>query len=511
MRIPNWLFLIGIAALVVATAVCSAGSFVFARRVAVDLGSSGVQVSSLGEVISFGLTLARGERLPVGENGSTSPLPFDAFLAAQPTLTPTLPEPTATPRPDDTPAPTETPGPPTATPDPLAAYQWNDPRRFNILLLGIDQRGDEQGPFRTDTMIVLSVDPVRKLVGMLSIPRDLWVPIPGFQPGRINTANSLGDANGYPGGGPALAARTVTENLGIEIDKYVRVNFDVFTTVVNLIAPNGVEVCPTEEIDDPDYPDAGYGTIHVHFDPGCQRLDAERLLQYARTRATEGADFDRAMRQQEVIKALRDEVLSAGGIANFIGQIPALWEELSGAYVTNLTLEEIFSLAVLAQDIPRENIRTGVINNLYVDLTTTPSGDQVLIPRYTAIRTLVQQVFSPPENLTLADLRERAEAENASIVVYNNTDISGLAGQTREWLASRGVAVEAVGNIPEPTGTTTIIRDYTGKVWTARYLAALFGLPPEAIQPGADGLTTADVMVVAGPDIQTLLSGQAPG
>lgn len=478
MRIPGWLFIVGVVILVLGTTLCSVLAFNATYQVATDLGRGGVQVAS-----------------------------FSDFLRAQPTptLTPT-PAPTLTPLPGETAVPA-TPVP-EATLDPLASYTWDDPRRVNILLLGIDQRGDEPGPFRTDTMIVVSVDPVRKTAGMLSIPRDLWVTIPGFQPQRINQANALGDANAYPGGGPALAARTVTENIGINVQKFILVNFDVFTAVVDLIAPNGVEVCPTEPIDDPDYPDAGYGTIPVYFDAGCQRLNAERLLQYARTRATQGSDFDRAARQQEVIKSLLNEVLSAGGITNFLGQIPALWEELAGSFQTNLSQQEIISLAVLAQEIPAENIHSGVINNLYVNLATTTTGDQVLIPRHNALSSLLQQVFDPQDELSLSDLRARAEAEQASVVVYNNTDIAGLAGQTRDWLISRQVSVTAVGNTPAPSNTFTIIRDYTGKIWTARYLAALMGLPPERVQPGADGATTEDVMVVVGPDVQTLLNGQ---
>ena len=478
MRIPGWLFIVGVVILVLGTTLCSVLAFNATYQVATDLGRGGVQVAS-----------------------------FSDFLRAQPTptLTPT-PAPTLTPLPGETAVPA-TPVP-EATLDPLASYTWDDPRRVNILLLGIDQRGDEPGPFRTDTMIVVSVDPVRKTAGMLSIPRDLWVTIPGFQPQRINQANALGDANAYPGGGPALAARTVTENIGISVEKYILVNFDVFTAVVDLIAPNGVEVCPNEPIDDPDYPDAGYGTIPVYFDAGCQRLNAERLLQYARTRATQGSDFDRAARQQEVIKSLLNEVLSAGGITNFLGQIPALWEELAGSFKTNLSQQEIISLAVLAQEIPTGNIHSGVINNLYVNLATTTTGDQVLIPRHNALSSLLQQVFDPQDELSLSDLRARAEAEEASVVVYNDTDIAGLAGQTRDWLISRQVSVTAVGNTPAPSNTFTIIRDYTGKIWTARYLAALMGLPPERVQPGADGATTEDVMVVVGPDVQTLLNGQ---
>lgn len=484
MRIPGWLFILGIVALVAATVICSVGSFITARRVAVDLGKSGVKVVS-----------------------------FSDYLKEQPTITPspTLPPPTATTRPGDTPVPT-IPGP-TATLNPLANYVWQDPRRINILLMGIDQRKGETGEFNTDTMMVISVDPVRKTVGILSIPRDLWVDIPGYKPSRINTALRLGDTSGYPGGGPALAERVVTDNIGVKIDHYVLINFDVFTTLISAIAPNGVQVCPKQTIDDPNYPDAGYGFIHVHFDAGCQTLDAVHLLQYARTRHTENSDFDRAARQQEVIKAVRDAVLNAGGIANFIGQAPHLWEELSGSYRTDLGLDDMLKLATLAQQIPKENIHTGQISQFQTSPATVTLGGapaDVLILDHTAIRNLLDQVFNPPENLSLADLRQRAEAENASIVVFNNTQISGLASQTRDWLASRQVTVTDLGNVPNADGAPTTIRTYKDKPWTARYLATLLGLSADRIQPGVDSLTKADVMVVVGPDIQPLFSGQTP-
>src|SRR5690606_25404646 len=319
MRLPGWVFIVGAVILVGMTALCSVISFTGAQRMVVDLSNRGLQVSSPVELARTLLT----NRDALSQSGATSGSAFDAFIAALPTATPTLAPATATLAPGVT-QEAATPEP-TATLDPMADIPtWNDPRRFTVLLLGIDQRTgveDDEKYFRTDTMMVVNIDPVRKQAGVLSIPRDLWVSIPGFREGRINTANALGDANAYPGGGPALAAETVEANLGIDIDKYVLINFDVFTAVVDLIAPDGVEICIRETIDDPYYPDAGYGFIHVHFDPGCQRLDAERLLQYARTRKTQGGDFDRARRQHEVIRALIDEVLNAGGIANFVGQI----------------------------------------------------------------------------------------------------------------------------------------------------------------------------------------------
>jgi polyisoprenyl-teichoic acid--peptidoglycan teichoic acid transferase len=237
-------------------------------------------------------------------------------------------------------------------------------------------------------------------------------------------------------------------------------------------------------------------------------LDAEHLLQYARTRHTQGGDFDRARRQQEVMRALQEEVLSAGGIANFISQIPQLWTQLTGSYKTDMSLEEILSLAQLAQDIDKESIHFNVIDNMAVQFATTSSGDQVLIPNYSAIRLLIQDTFDPQPALGIADLRERAQQEGANIVIYNNTDTQGLAGQTREWLIGQGISVSNVGNMPEPTNVDTEIRAYQDKPWTARYLAALFGLPQERITRGSDGLTSADIMIVVGPDIQPLLTGE---
>jgi LCP family protein required for cell wall assembly len=359
-------------------------------------------------------------------------------------------------------------------------------------------------------MMVVNIDPVRQTIGVLSIPRDLWVDIPDGGPAaRINTANTRGDVNGYPGGGPALAMQTVQNNLGLRVDNYLMVNFTVFVRAVELLAPEGVEICVREVIDDPDYPDAGFGIMHVHFEPGCQILNAEQLLQYARTRATQGADFDRARRQQEVLTVMKEHLTSLEGISSLIAQAPALWEELSGGFKTDLSLQEILELGTLVQSIPRDNVRTGVIDNLYVQFITTAAGDEVLSPNLNSIRTLIQQVFSPPTDVTEADLRSRALAENARIMVFNNTDVVGLAGQTRDWLSSQGINIDSVGNTAAITNEPTIIRDYGGNhIWTARYIASLMGLPPERIQPGADGLMAEGVAVIAGTDVQALLTQQ---
>lgn len=487
MRIPGWMFLIAVVALVGATAFCSLASFMFARDFVVRTRESGIDLPSI-----------------------------ERALAARPSETPTL---TPAP-PTNTPEPgvTFTPAPPTDIPeeisveeDPLDAIgTWNDPRRLTILVMGIDQRSavmDDERAFRTDTMMLVQIDPINKRVGVLSIPRDLYVNIPGFRQGRVTTANYLGDLNELPGGGPGLAMETVRANLGVRVDHYVRINFEVFTRVVDTIAPNGVEVCVEEAIVDDFYPDEGFGFMSVRFDPGCQNLDAERLLQFARTRATQGGDFDRNQRQQKVVQALQREVLSPGGLTSIITQVPTLYTQLSENYRTNLSLDQILQLARLGTEISQDDITFGAITPLHVDFGTTEDGQQILIPRQNAIRFVIQETFNPAvQDLTLAELRQRAEDEEADIVIFNNTEMAGLAGNTRDWFTSRGVTISGVGNIEPPTGDPTYIRDYSGSPWTARYMAALLDLPVDAIQPGTDDLTTADVMIVVGEDIQSLLA-----
>jgi LCP family protein required for cell wall assembly len=277
----------------------------------------------------------------------------------------------------------------------VAVAPWQDPRRVSILLLGIDQRAGETGTFATDTIILLSLDPVGKTGALLSIPRDLWVQMPGLnQPGRINTANIIGDDINYPGGGgPAYAARVVEKELGITIQHYVLINFEVFTTLIDAIGP--VEVCPPEPIDDDKYPDGSYGTISIHFDAGCQALEAERLLQYARTRHSD-SDIGRSSRQQEVILAVRDKVLSAGGVLSLLPQVPTLWRSVQDNIRTDLTLEEVISLARTAETIPDSEIRQSQISFGEVELGTTADGDQILMPIHSDIQALVQDLFRPP-------------------------------------------------------------------------------------------------------------------
>jgi LCP family protein required for cell wall assembly len=365
---------------------------------------------------------------------------------------------------------------PNATPLPELP-QWNGHERVNVLVMGIDQREGEEGPWRTDTILLLTLDPVTMSAGMLSIPRDLWVNIPGYdEQNRINTAHYFGDAYAYPGGGPALARDTVTWNLGVPIHFYVRVNFTAFETVIDEIG--GIDLDIPETIDDPYYPDEGYGYDPFYLEAGQQHLDGKTALKYARTRATFGGDYDRGRRQQAVILATRDQIVR---LPRLISRAPTLMETLGDAVRTDMSLEQAVQLAQLASEIEPEQIVTAVLDHNYTSAWETPDGAQVLIANYEAMRELRHLLFAETqtagENMTPA---QRLVAENARILVLNGSNVAGLARSTSDYLTSMDLQVVEIGDAGALYDNTLII-DYVGKPNTSKRLASLFGLPLSSV------------------------------
>ncbi len=510
MRVPGWMVGLGVMVWFAATAACSAGAFVSARQLQLDSVDSGLQLPDLPNFANLRPTETSVPTI-VADAAPTNPSVTAAVAASVPPPSQSQPDDAAS---DAAPAAANAV---TVADDQNAlvrgALQRVGPRKITVLLLGIDQRSAVESAdtevFRTDTMIVVEIDPARGTAAMLSIPRDLYVPIPGSREARINVANVVGDTNGYPGGGPALAMKTVEANLGLEIDHFVLVNFDVFLRVVDTVAPSGVEICIPEPINDPFYPDEGYGFIEVNFEEGCQRLDSERLLQYARTRKTQGSDFDRARRQQQVILAVQREVVSAGGITNLVTRAPSLWQDLGNNIRTDLTFEEALDLALVSTTIDTDTVQLGTINNLHVTLAKDEDGQDILLPVPASISALIQDTFNPGNaNLTMEELRERATEEGATVIIFNNTNTTGLAGSTRTWLNANapGVPIVSVGNAETIDNANTVIKDYTGNPWTSRYLAQVMGLPRERILAGTDGLTSEDIAIMVGPDIEEILS-----
>lgn len=405
-RIPTWFVMAWVVVVSVIAVGGAAASYTFVRDRAAELdevldlpdppqlGQSSNADSPTVTAAAPASTVTPAPSTP----SDTGPTPDGASASETPSATL---DPASTPNPVGT-DPTAVTGA-TAVAEASAASETDfvpaplqNPRRVNVLLLGIDQREGEAGPFPTDTIMLLSLDPVGKTGALLSIPRDLWVELPGLGiTDRINTANIQGEAVNYPGGGgPALAAATVEKLLGIgDIDYYVLINFEVFYTVIDAIGP--VEVCPPEEIVDDKYPDGSYGFITVRFPAGCQELDSEKLLQYARTRHAD-SDIGRSTRQQEVILGVRKKVLSAGGVVSLLPEATSIWQSMSQNIRTNMSFEDMVSLALTAERVPSENIRQGQISFEEVFIGQDNSGSDILIPISSDIQLLLSDLFRAP-------------------------------------------------------------------------------------------------------------------
>jgi LCP family protein required for cell wall assembly len=288
---------------------------------------------------------------------------------------------------------TFTPGP-SATPD-YNIRAWDGQARFTILLMGLDKRPSEQGTgFRTDTMILVSIDPKAGQVGLLSLPRDVYVPLPGSSDmQQINRVFILGELE-RPGYGPRKLADVVQYNLGMPINSYVAISFETFITAIDTIG--GVEIDVPTAINDPEYPDMNFGYDPLFIPVGKIRMDGKLALKYARTRH-QSDDFDRNQRQQQLILAIRQQALTPEVLAKLAGNAPGLWNSISGGVLTDLNFDQLLGLAWYLKDVPADKLRRGAVDREFI-LATQLDGNPILTINRTNIATLLTHVFGADYN-----------------------------------------------------------------------------------------------------------------
>ena len=384
----------------------------------------------------------------------------------------------------------------------LQPEPWDGASRVNVLVMGLDYRDWEAGEIpRTDTMILFTLDPVTLNSGMLSIPRDMWVNIPGFGHGKINTAYFLGEGNHVPGGGPALAVDTVEEFLGVPIHFYAQVDFQAFVDFIDEIG--GVDIKVREEMTiDP----IGQGNT-IHLMPGTQTFDGATTLAYARARYTEGGDFDRAQRQQQVIMAVLDNILNYYSLPKLVAKAPALYQTLSAGVKTNMSLQQAVKLAWTVAKIPdpANSIKRATIGTDAVEFSTSPDGLSILIPIPDKIRIVRDEIFadggqlSPVASTLNKDTSALMREENARISVQNGTESGGLATQTAQYLGSQGLNIVEETNATQRYSYSEIII-YNGKPYAIKYLTELLGIPNSRIYNQYNPDANADVVLILGQD-----------
>lgn len=367
--------------------------------------------------------------------------------------------------------------------------------RVNILLLGIGGDGHE-APDLTDTLMVASLDPVTDKMDLLSIPRDLWVKVPGAGSRKINEAyfygkrnSSSSDPNQQRRDGVQLVDQTLESVLGIPIHYHALVNFKAFEDVVNALG--GVDLNVTKE-------GAVYEVLWVegtnqHYtlnvQPGLQHFDGTRALYYSRSRHTSSrGDFDRSERQRALIVAIKDKALSAGTFANPI-KVSQLLDSLGNNVYTDFDSSSIKCLYTQISQVQSANIKS-------MDLVTPPHnllgagsipGVSTLVPKegsftYGAIQQYVRSA-----------LRDGFLArENAPVAVYNATSVTGLATTQGDKLKTFGYNVTTVTSLPAATNPAkTIVVDLSkGKdKYTRNYLERRYATTAATSLPAGTGVT----------------------
>lgn len=243
-----------------------------------------------------------------------------------------------------------------------------------ILLLGSDRRPGEAVIPRTDAIILVRVDPQQQRIALLSLPRDLWVEIPGYGAARINAAYVWGEQYGAPGGGMALARETASHLLNIPIDYVALIDFEGFIGLIDSI--EGINVNVEKELYDNAFPTMDYGYTTVHFLPGLQHMDGITALTYSRIRHPD-SDFVRLRRQQAVLAGIADRLCERGDWQN-IATADQITGSLVGYVQTDMPRERIlglgwalrdFDLATIERYSLNENMVTfGVGNDRYAEL-----------------------------------------------------------------------------------------------------------------------------------------------
>jgi len=383
--------------------------------------------------------------------------------------------------------------------------------RINVLLLGRGGDGHD-GPDLTDTILIMSIDPVNKTANMVSIPRDLWVSSNGSST-KINAVfanakykalatNGKNEAAAEKAGISAIESMT-TQVLGIPIHYYGMVDFAAFQQAVDTVGGVDINIPASAAVKDYMYDESTHKPYTLDVQAGNQHFNGLRALMFTRTRHTSArGDFDRTERQRLFIEALSQKILSAGTYTNPV-KVSQLMSDFGDHISTDFSVNDSLRMAQIMKEIgtgniksigladpPNNFVRTDTINGLSVVVPTAGAGEYADIQNY--IRNTIKDPY--------------LAKENAAITVLNGTTVPGLAGDTGDKLKSYGYNVVTVASAPSSDYQTTVLLDVSGgkKPFTKNYLEKRLGVKATTTSPDPNLSTTgADFVVILGQDAST--------
>jgi LCP family protein required for cell wall assembly len=389
-----------------------------------------------------------------------------------------------------------------------------DVGRVNILLAGnsADDAGHDGGKL-TDSIMIMSIDTKDNSGFLLSVPRDLWVQIPGDGHAKINATYVVGEQEdfsqaGYPDGGMGLLEELLSEDLGINIDYYALINYSALKEAVDAVGGINFTVKSSDRrgLYDPSIDYSTHGPL-VKLTNGTHLLNGQQALDLARARGDAygaygfaGSDFERTQNQRQMLIALKNKITSTGTLAN-PGKLSSLADAIGNNVTTDLPASGVHRLYDLVKGIDSKDIQSLSFNsangkNLLASYTS-PDGQSALAPAagsddFTQLQAFIRQQTS----------NNPVVRENADIVVLNATDVNGLAGTQQLRLINQyQLDVTQVADADSLQTTTSVIDASGGhKANTRKLLGQIYGQHFTTTNPYALAYPDADFIVLIGSD-----------
>lgn len=344
-------------------------------------------------------------------------------------------------------------GEPASAQDPAATPDG----RMNVMLFGVGGAGHD-GSQLTDTIILASVDAKENRVGLLSIPRDMAYPLDGARFEKINAVNAYAEQE-HPGEGAVVAAKNIGKLLGVRVDHVVKIDFRGFEKFVDALG--GLDINVERGFVDNTYPTDDDLWQTVTFTKGMEHMNGSRALIYTRSRHGtngEGSDFARSRRQQIIITAIREKLLSRG-ILTSPTKIAELWNVVSSHIQTDLSVWDLVKLASTATHLDQKTIVSNVISENEL-VAANVDGAYMLFPRkpdWSQVREIAQNPFETPEDRAA----KSRPTEEVRVEIKNGTTRTGYAGQVSDLLKKQGYIVTATGNAVRRGYERSVIFDLT--------------------------------------------------
>jgi len=358
---------------------------------------------------------------------------------------------------DTTAPPTTSSSTPTVTTEP-----FETPTGMNVVLLGSDSRASTGAGGRSDTIILVHIDPEKDFFSMLSIPRDLRVDVPGHGKRKINSA--------YTYGGPALVIRTVKSVFGIKLDHYAEIDFNAFKALTDVLGGVYVDV------------DRSYDDGKIVFDPGYQLLDGQNALRYCRHRHDSNYDFGRMERQQRFLGAVREQAMGW----NLPFRLPALVSAVFDNVDTDITANEFLKLAYWAIKLDGGRMKQAKLTGA----VQTIDGGSYVVATSGQIKSAVKDFLAEPAPVFEEDLEDpgtvalgTADLTGVSVDVVNATGRPGQGALASTWLMRQGATVVNVTEAAEDLEGDASVAYPESKAESAAAVAKALGI--QQMDPGS--------------------------